>query len=261
METISLICGLLMFVALITNIVLLVMLFVRWISKKPKKKVGMAVIFSGVAVWVFLFLCVFTNPYARCEHELTVVSEVEATCEENGGITYHCNLCGYEEIESIPSLGHDVVEISREEPTVDTEGKVVEGCTRCDYQKVTTLDKLPKPAVDAGDKDDTSVKSATFEDIYTAYKKNELAADDLYKNNRYRITATINGIETGGLFNLTGGATLTMEKRVGSTIVFFYAEFEKDQEDALKKVAVGDSITFEGTCLSAGNWIDCEIID
>ena len=65
---------------------------------------------------------------------------------------------------------------------------------------------------------------------------------------------------TGGLKNLTGGATLTMEKKVGKTIVFFYAEFEKEQEDALKTINVGDTITFEGTCLSAGSWSDCELV-
>lgn len=102
--------------------------------------------------------------------------------------------------------------------------------------------------------------TVTFEEIYKAYKSNELSADDLYEDNRYRITAKINGIETGGLANMTGGATLTMELKVDNTIVFFYAEFEKDQEEVLKQVSVGDTITFDGTCLHAGNWEDCEIV-
>lgn len=104
------------------------------------------------------------------------------------------------------------------------------------------------------------VLAATFEEIYYAYKGNELRADDTYKNNRYVITARVNGMSTGGLFNLTGGATLTMETRVDNTIVFFYAEFEKEQEEALKTINVGDEITFEGECLSAGTWVDCELI-
>lgn len=79
------------------------------------------------------------------------------------------------------------------------------------------------------------VLDVPFADIYYDYKKNELAADDIYKNNRYRITAEINGIKTGGLLNATGGATLTMEIKVDNTIVYFLAEFEKEQEEALKK--------------------------
>lgn len=101
----------------------------------------------------------------------------------------------------------------------------------------------------------------SYDEIYKAYKQNELVADDIYKDNRYRITAKINGMATGGLFNLTGGATLTMEIKVENTIVFFYAEFEKAQEESLKQIVVGDTITFEGTCLSAGMWIDCEIVN
>lgn len=102
---------------------------------------------------------------------------------------------------------------------------------------------------------------ASFEEIYQDYKDNELVADDLYKGRRYEVTATINGMETGGLMNMTGGATLTMEKKVGNTIVVFLAEFERDQEEALKNIKVGDEITFEGTCYSAGSWSDCELVN
>ena len=115
---------------------------------------------------------------------------------------------------------------------------------------------------DVADSEETAtyIEGVEFDEIYRAYKENELRADDTYKNNRYRITAEINGMATGGLFNATGGATLTMKKQVGNTIVFFYAEFEKEQEDNLKQINVGDTITFEGECLSAGSWIECEII-
>lgn len=104
------------------------------------------------------------------------------------------------------------------------------------------------------------VGTATFDEIYQAYKENELVADDLYQHNRYRVTAKINGMTNDGLFNLTGGATLTLETKVDNTIVFFYAEFEKEQEENLKTVKVGDTITFEGKCLDAGNWSECELV-
>ena len=103
-------------------------------------------------------------------------------------------------------------------------------------------------------------ENVTFDEIYYAYKENELRADDVYQNNRYRISAKVNGMSTDGLFNITGGATLTMEIQVGSTTVFFYAEFEKEQEESLKTINVGDTITFDGKCLSAGTWIDCELV-
>ena len=106
----------------------------------------------------------------------------------------------------------------------------------------------------------SEVGTATFDEIYYAYKENELVADDLYQYNRYRVTAKINGMTNDGLFNMTGGAMLTLETKVDNTIVFFYAEFEKEQEENLKSVKVGDTITFEGKCLDAGNWTECELI-
>ena len=103
--------------------------------------------------------------------------------------------------------------------------------------------------------------NVTFNEIYKAYKSNELMADDLYSGNRYRITATVKGIESDGLFDLTGGATLNLRVEVGDAVASLIAEFEKDQEDALKKVAVGDTVVFEGTCVSEGAWIDCKIVE
>ena len=103
--------------------------------------------------------------------------------------------------------------------------------------------------------------NVTFDEIYKAYKSNELMADDLYSGNRYRITATIKGIESDGLFNLTGGATLSLSVEVGDSVASLIAEFEKNQEGALKKVAVGDTVVFEGTCVSDGAWIDCKIVE
>ena len=38
-------------------------------------------------------------------------------------------------------------------------------------------------------------ESVTFDEIYRAYKENELRADDVYQYNRYRITAKVNGME------------------------------------------------------------------
>lgn len=109
-----------------------------------------------------------------------------------------------------------------------------------------------------GTVDDGADTSVTFADIYREFKRNELNAKDLYNGNRYRITAEINGMSSSGLLNLTGGATLIMDEQVDGTIVFFTAEFDKEQEDALKELSVGDTITFTGTCYG-GNFTDCEI--
>ena len=102
---------------------------------------------------------------------------------------------------------------------------------------------------------DTSV---SYADIYREFKRNELVAKDFYDGNRYQITAKVTGMSTSGLLNLTGGATLTMETRVDNIIVYFTAEFEREQEENLKTISVGDTITFIGTCYGA-TFSDCEL--
>ncbi len=124
----------------------------------------------------------------------------------------------------------------------------------------SSMESSPVESEPQTSEETSPVGTATFDEIYHAYKENELVADDLYQYNRYRVTAKINGMTNDGLFNLTGGATLTLETKVDNTIVFFYAEFEKEQEENLKTVKVGDTITFEGKCLDAGNWSECELV-
>ena len=100
--------------------------------------------------------------------------------------------------------------------------------------------------------------SVSFDEIYNEYKSNEIRANERFKGNRYTITAKVNGInDGGGLLNFDESINLTMEKKVGNTITFFYASFNKDEKENLKNINVGDTITFEGTCYSVGNWEEC----
>ena len=96
-----------------------------------------------------------------------------------------------------------------------------------------------------------------FEDAYREYRANEIRGKEKYNNKYVRVTAKINGMTSGGLANLTGGATRTMEEMIDGKRVFFYAEFESDQESRLKRCSVGDTITFTGKFYN-GKLSDCE---
>lgn len=237
--------------------VLLVLWLIKLVTKKPAKKMLKRALISAVCCVVFFIL--FGLTMEKCEHEYELVETVAATCETDGFEKYHCDLCDGEKTEKTEKLGHDMVDEHRTEPTTECDGEDVKKCSRCGYEEVEVLEKLEAAEEEMPEEDEVDL-NVTYDEIYKAYKENELVADDLYQYNRYRITAKINGMTSDGLFNLTGGATLTMEKRVGNTRVFFYAEFEKEQEEALKTIKVGDTITFEGECLSAGTWKDCELI-
>ena len=265
MQAISSVCFTIAALQVLAMPILLVIWFVRKITKKPKMKWLKWFWLSFVSLVIIGGL---TNPQTWCKHEYEPIESKNASCEESGYEISCCHLCGKEQKSTSKKLGHDMKEVRRVNPTYSTAGEIVEKCSRCGYEEIDILEKLkdptePKitePETQPTEPSESVDLSVTYDDIYLAYKENELVANDMYRYNRYRITAKINGMATGGLLNLTGGATLTMEKRVGNTIVFFYAEFEKEQEEALKQVKVGDTITFEGECIGRSGFDDCELI-
>ena len=218
---VSNICVFLVIVSIIATPILLLVSLIKWIRKKPVKKILLSALFS--------FCTPDSSNNANFEDDVISQQEDDRQNEEE-------NICE-----------HLWVETSREEPTEEEQGISYQKCEVCGETRRWFIPKIEHVV--------------TFDEIYREYKSNELRADDKYKNNRYEITATINEMATGGLLNWSGGATLTMETTVDNTIVFFYASFEKEQEEALKSIDVGDEITFEGECLSAGTWIECELID
>ncbi len=75
-------------------------------------------------------------------HSYEVASQVYATCESAGSITYQCTGCSEGCTETIDALGHDIYETITE-PTCTQEGYILENCTRCGYIKlVSTIDRL-----------------------------------------------------------------------------------------------------------------------
>lgn len=219
-----LLTGILAFIFLVVGAISLIVTFIQAV-KKNTKAAGKCMIVLGVCFFglVASVLINVSLPQEESVNDSAIVSD--STSDTNERAT--------QETESEP---------------VENTVKSLETTTQ-PPQEPEKVDIVDSPIV------------VTYDEVYRAYKENELRADDTYKNNRYQITAKVNAMSTGGLFNLTGGATLTMEKQVGNTIVFFYAEFEKEQEDALKTINVGDTITFEGECLSAGSWIECELLE
>jgi hypothetical protein len=254
--------GILAFSCVVAAIILAVMLLIRLFTKKPKKWIGLSALFCVVGAILFSIVGsqVWLSSMTTEERE-ACYAEQRLQAEKR-----EAEMLAADSIENsfaktmVPTISPNVTAMQTPKPTVAPTNTPKPTPTST---PIPTLS--PSPTADAtqleAERAEQERLSVTFEEIYKAYKENELRADDKYQYNRYRITAKINGMSTDGLFNLTGGATLTMEKRVGSTIVFFYAEFEKEQEEALKKINVGDTITFEGECLSAGNWIECEIIE
>ena len=108
----------------------------------------------------------------------------------------------------------------------------------------------------------TQESMETFTEIYNAYKANQISADDIYKGNRYTLTAIVDKMKEDGLSNTvfdTIGVTAMI--KVNNTNVYIFCSFDENDRDKLKKYNKGDTITFTAECLSSGNWTDCQIID
>ena len=228
------ICVFLVIIFMVATPILLIASLAKFIRKKPVKKS----LLSALCSFCMIFVCSFVGALSMMPSTSNnVISEDDVVSQQEDDVqNEEENICE-----------HIWIETSREEPTEEKQGISYQKCEVCGETRRWFIPKIEHVV--------------TFDEIYREYKSNELRADDKYKNNRYEITATINGMATGGLLNWSGVATLTMETRVDNTIVFFYAEFEKDQEEALKAVNVGDEITFEGECLSAGSWKNCVLIN
>ena len=238
LELLSILC-------VIAAVVLFILFIVRWIRKKRKVWFGLSSLFCLIGAVILavvgsqLWLHNMT-PEERAAYEQRLEQEAEERRLAE---------------EAAASQQAKAESEAAESQRLKEESEAAASSARVASEKAAS-----EAAESAARLEEEKRLSVTFDEIYYAYEQNELRADDIYKNNRYRITAKINGMTTGGILNLTGGATLTMETRIDNTIVFFYAEFERDQEEALKTVNVGDTITFDGTCISAGNWEDCELI-
>lgn len=73
-----------------------------------------------------------------CDHQYTVIDQVNATCTEDGHITRKCSVCDHEYEEILTATGHNY-EAQRTEPTCDEDGKIVYTCACGDsYEETLT---------------------------------------------------------------------------------------------------------------------------
>ena len=80
--------------------VLVVWFVIRWITRRPKKKIGILVLIT-----IVLFCALETiGAKNRCQYE--IIEQKNAECTFEGYIYSKCLKCGKEKEEVIPSLGH-----------------------------------------------------------------------------------------------------------------------------------------------------------
>lgn len=217
--------------------ILSVTFFVKWVRRKPKKKIGYSILLCFVGIFVFSligshFWLKEMTPEERSAYEAEQQIKAEQREAEK-------------EAERLAKETETVVESEATEVEVQAE-----------TEKYTSI-----PAETEIEETTEPQEVVTFDEIYKAYKENELRADDKYKGNRYRITCTVYDIGDGGLNGLFGDLSVSAYTYSGNTKCVLWCTFdEKTQREGLSKVNMGDEITFEGYCSSWGNWYDCELV-
>ena len=201
-------CATIIIALVISLPVLLLVIAVRAMIKKPIKKVAIALAICASSIIPLTILGVVTDPATWCEHQYTVVKEIPANCATKGEVHKHCDLCdkktieyieclphtwkqsnivdatctieGYtlekcdvcgitQETEKTSALGHEMKETYRFEPTVSAEGKVVQTCDRCGYEEVTKLPSIESAGKNAPKKTDDGVFKYRLSEDKTYY--------------------------------------------------------------------------------------------
>lgn len=229
-------CSAMVIVFIFAIPVLSVIFTVKWIQKKPKKKIGVSILLCIVGTIMCSLIGTYSwlndmTPEERVAYELEQQLKAELREREKG--------MQYLEKENETTMMCDTTEGNAQTevyPTDLSENEINE-----------TIEQL---------------EIVTFDDIYNEYQKNKLRADNKYKGNKYRITCTVYDIGDGGLNGLLGDLSVSAYTYSGNTKCILWCTFdEKTQREALSKINMGDEITFEGYCSSWGKWYDCELIE
>lgn len=97
------------------------------------------------AIALILALCTLTALPAcekQCEHTYTNEITRQASCTEEGVMTFTCSLCDHSFTEPLPMLDHTFgTATESKKPTCTQEGEKSASCTICGFSKV--VDKIP----------------------------------------------------------------------------------------------------------------------
>ncbi len=120
--------------------VMIVVLAIRAIMKKPIKTLAKSIGFNVGLFFALVLVSIFTSPTMNCDHEYVKVDEIEATCYETGVITNECSLCGVQTTENTPP-NHAWVEVKGSPATCTEDGYVLESCSVCKETRENVTEK------------------------------------------------------------------------------------------------------------------------
>ena len=224
--------------------VLFVIFIIRAIMKRKKKWLGISAAICGALMLpMFVVGCIMIGADVDFQTEFGTSLETTETT-----------------LTTVVPPSETTLRTTPPPPVIQTEPPPATEATTTappETTTVTTTTKATTKATTTRPPETTTMEPpVTFEEIYLAYKNNELRADEEYGGNRYIITAEVENISEGWW----GYYSVTLSIRAAGRECYLFCTFEKDQREALIEFNEGDQLTFEGTCESWGNWDDCVVV-
>ena len=115
-----------------------------------KKKISFAITILTFTLFLLLFIACDsgvggdsgnTPSNAECTHSYTKTAIKEATCTEDGTLSYICSLCNSSYTESVKALGHAEINVEAKAPECTSVGwNAYVGCSRCDEYKLNYVE-------------------------------------------------------------------------------------------------------------------------
>lgn len=139
----SAICGFLISVLIIAIPVMSIVWLIRFLMKKPCKKLGKIILFCLAAIIPLTIIGVLTDPATWCEHEYAIIEEVDSTCITEGKIVKKCSLCDNEDVKIKDKLSHEWVTDKLKDATCTEQGKITKKCSLCSKEEIEYTEKLP----------------------------------------------------------------------------------------------------------------------
>ena len=121
--------------------ILLVILLLRALLKKPIRKIGLVVLICLCSIIPMAVLGVLTDSATWCEHEYEVIENVLPTCTTEGTIIKWCPLCDNKTYEYPPMLPHSWSDEVIVPATCTEMGKIIQKCSQCGEENISYLDK------------------------------------------------------------------------------------------------------------------------
>lgn len=96
--------------------ILVPILIIKAIRKKPLKKTAFGILGCFIGMILLPVAAFALDPQLSCEHEFTVVKNIDATCSATGKKTQICTKCNKESEDVLPILEHSWLEATCETP-------------------------------------------------------------------------------------------------------------------------------------------------